>query len=94
MANHKSALKRIKQTEKRTKRNRYYKTRIKNITRAVREAVEAKDLEKATQAFKLANKKFQSFASKGIIKKNTAARKISRLSKLVNSLQNQEQKAA
>jgi small subunit ribosomal protein S20 len=86
MANHKSAKKRIKQTIKRTERNRFYRTRIKNITRAVREAVEAGDLEKAQEAFKLANKKFHSYVSKGVLKKNTAARKVSRLNKLVKEL--------
>jgi small subunit ribosomal protein S20 len=86
MANHKSAKKRIKQTIKRTERNRFYRTRIKNITKAVREAVEAGDLAKAKEAFKLANKKLHSFVSKGILKKNTAARKVSRLNKLVKEL--------
>ncbi len=86
MANHKSALKRVRQTAKRTERNRFYKTRIKNITRAIHEAVEAGDKEKAMEAFKVANKKFHSFVSKGILKKNTAARKVSRLNKLVKSL--------
>jgi len=86
MANHKSAKKRIKQTIKRTERNRFYRTRIKNITKAVREAVEAGDLEKAQAAFKIANKKLHSFVSKGILKKNTAARKVSRLNKLVKEL--------
>ena len=89
MANHKSALKRVRQTKKRTERNRFYKTRIKNITRAVREAVAAGDIEKATEAFKLANKNFHSYVNKGILKKNTAARKVSRLAKLVNSLKNE-----
>jgi len=86
MANHKSAKKRIKQTIKRTERNRFYRTRIKNITKAVKEAVEAGDLEKAKEAFKVANKKLHSFVSKGILKKNTAARKVSRLNKLVKEL--------
>jgi small subunit ribosomal protein S20 len=86
MANHKSALKRARQTIKRTERNRFYKTRIKNITRAVKEAVEAGDSAKATEAFKEANKNFHKYVSKGILKKNTAARKVSRLSKLVKSL--------
>jgi len=86
MANHKSAKKRIKQTIKRTERNRFYRTRIKNITKAVREAVEAGDLTKAQEAFKVANKKLHSFVSKGILKKNTAARKVSRLNKLVKEL--------
>ena len=86
MANHKSALKRARQTIKRTERNRFYKTRIKNITRAIHEAVEAGDSEKANEALKEANKKFHSYVSKGVLKKNTAARKVSRLSKLVSNI--------
>ena len=86
MAHHKSALKRIRQTAKRTERNSFYKTRIKNITRAVREAVAAGDKEKALQAFKVANREFHKFVSKGVLKKNTASRKVSRLHKLVNSM--------
>ncbi|RUM56331.1 MAG: 30S ribosomal protein S20 [Nautilia sp.] len=86
MANHKSAKKRIKQTIKRTERNRFYRTRIKNITKAVRTAVEAGDLEKAQEAFKIANRQFHHYVSKGILKKNTAARKVSRLNKLVKEL--------
>jgi len=87
MANHKSALKRIKQTKKRTERNRYYRTRLKNIVRAVREAVERKDKEAALEAFKIANKQIHHFVSKGFLKKQTASRKVSRLNKLVNSLE-------
>ena len=86
MANHKSALKRARQTVKRTERNRFYKTRIKNITREVREAVAAGDSEKATEALKSANQNFHKYVSKGILKKNTAARKVSRLTKLVNAM--------
>ncbi len=86
MANHKSALKRARQTVKRTERNRFYKTRIKNITRAIHEAVEAGDVEKATAALKDANKNFHSYVNKGVLKKNTAARKVSRLTKLVSSI--------
>jgi len=86
MANIKSAKKRAKQALVRTERNRYYRTRIKNITRAVREAVEGGDKEKATEAFKVANKSFHKYATKGIIKKNNASRRVSRLNKLVKSL--------
>ena len=86
MANHKSALKRARQTVKRTERNRFYKTRIKNMTRALKEAVEAGDSAKATEAFKEVNKNFHKYVSKGILKKNTAARKVSRLNKLLKSL--------
>jgi len=88
MANHKSAEKRIKQTKKRTLRNRFYRTRIKNITRAVLEAIEKKDVEAAEKALRVANQNFHKFVSKGVIKKNTAARKVSRLHTKVNQLKN------
>ncbi|MBQ6224482.1 MAG: 30S ribosomal protein S20, partial [Campylobacter sp.] len=55
MANHKSAEKRARQTVKRTERNRFYRTRLKNMTRAVREAVDAKNIEAAEAALKVAN---------------------------------------
>ncbi len=87
MANHKSAKKRIKQTIKRTERNRYYRTRLKNIVKTVHEAVEAKDVAAAAEAFKIANKSIHSFVSKGFLKKETASRKVSRLNKLVNSIE-------
>ncbi len=86
MANHASAAKRARQTIKRTERNRFYKTRIKNMTRTLHEAVEAGDSEKAAEAFKVINKKFHAYVTKGIFKKNTAARKVSRLSKLVSGM--------
>ncbi|MCH9739472.1 MAG: 30S ribosomal protein S20 [Epsilonproteobacteria bacterium] len=87
MAHHKSTIKRIRQTETRTARNRYYRTRIKNITKAVHEAAEANDKTAATEAFKVANKQIHSLVSKGFIKKTTAARKVSRLNKLINKIE-------
>ena len=86
MANTKSAQKRIRQTKKRTERNRYFKTRVKTITKKVESAVANGDYEAALNAWKEANKKFQSYINKGILKKNTAARKVSRLNKLVKEL--------
>ena len=86
MANHKSAVKRAKQTIVKTERNRFFKTRIKNITKSVLEAVEAKDTEKAKDTMKLANKYIHHCVSKGILKKETAARKVSRLQVKVNAL--------
>ncbi len=86
MANHKSAEKRARQTIVRTERNRFYKTRIKNLTKAVVAAVDAKDKTTAENALKAANKNIHSYVGKGIITKNTAARKVGRLAKLVNSL--------
>jgi len=86
MAHNKSAKKRILQTAVRTERNRYYRTRIKNIVKAVHEAVEAADKTAAAEAFKIANKQIHSLVSKGFIKKQTASRKVSRLHKMVNSV--------
>ncbi len=86
MANHKSALKRIRQTETRTERNRFYRTRLKNIVKTVRTAIEAGNKEEAEAAFKIANQQIHKFVSKGILKKETAARKVSRLNKAVNAI--------
>ena len=65
MANHKSAEKRARQTIKRTERNRFYRTRLKNLTKAVRVAVANNDKEAALVALKDVNKSFHSFVSKG-----------------------------
>jgi small subunit ribosomal protein S20 len=86
MANHKSSVKRIRQTIVRTERNRFYRTRLKNIVKAVRSAIEAGNKEEAQAAFQIANKQIHKFVSKGILKKETAARKVSRLHKAVNAL--------
>jgi len=86
MANHKSALKRIRQTEKRTERNRFYRTRLKNITREVLEAIDASNKDNAQGAMKVANKEIHAMVSKGFLKKATAARKVSRLQIKVNAL--------
>jgi small subunit ribosomal protein S20 len=86
MANHKSALKRIRQTEKRTERNRFYRTRIKNIVKAVRTAVDAGNKEDAKAALVIANANLHKYVSKGVLKKETAARKVSRLHLAVNKI--------
>ena len=86
MANHKSAAKRAKQTIVKTERNRFYKTRIKNVTKAVLTAIESEDKETAVTAVKTANKYIHHCVSKGILKKETAARKVSRLQIKVNAL--------
>lgn len=86
MANHKSSEKRARQTLKKTERNRFYRTRLKNITRDVRAAAESGDKETALAAFKIANKSFHSFVSKGFLKKETASRRVSRLAKLINKI--------
>ena len=87
MANHKSAEKRIRQTAKRTERNRFYRTRMKNIVKDVRTAAQSGDVEALEASFRLANKELHKFVSKRFLKKETAARKVSRLSKLLNAAQ-------
>ncbi len=86
MANHKSSLKRIRQTVKKTERNKFYRTRLKNIVKAVRTAIDEGKKDEATAAFKIANQQIHKFVSKGILKKETASRKISRLHQAVNAL--------
>ena len=86
MAHHQSTIKRIRQTEKRTERNRYYRTRFKNIVKAVTVAAEANDKAAAEEAFKVANKQIHKMVTKGFIKKSTAARKVSRLNLMVNKI--------
>ena len=86
MANHKSSVKRIRQTLVRTERNRFYRTRLKNIVKSVRSAIDAGNKEEATATLKLANQQIHKFVSKGVIKKETAARKVSRLHRAVNAI--------
>jgi len=87
MAHNKSAKKRILQTVVRTERNRYYRTKLKNIIKAVHQAVEANDNTLANDKLKVANKQIHALVSKGFIKKTTASRRVSRLHKMVNKLE-------
>jgi small subunit ribosomal protein S20 len=86
MANHKSCEKRARQTRIKTERNRFYKTRIKNVTKNVLAAIETADKEKALEAMKTANKYLHHCVSKGILKSGTASRKVSRLQVKVNAI--------
>jgi small subunit ribosomal protein S20 len=86
MANHKSSEKRARQTRIKTERNRFYKTRIKNVTKNVLAAIETEDKEKAVEAMKAANKYLHHCVSKGVLKSGTASRKVSRLQVKVNAI--------
>lgn len=86
MANHKSALKRHRQSLKRNLRNRMVKTRIKNTVKAVRAAVEAKDVEAATTALVTATSVLDKAASKRVIHPRQAARRIARLQQAINKI--------
>jgi len=86
MANHKQAAKRARQTIVKTDRNKFFKARIKNITKAVLVAIEANDKDTAVTAMKEANKYLHHCVSKNILKKATAGRKVGRLQVKVNAL--------
>lgn len=86
MAHHKSAIKRIKQNEKRNARNRHAKSTLKTYIKRVREAVEKKDKAAAQEALKIAIPVIDKTATKGVIHKSNAARNVSRLTLLVNNM--------
>lgn len=86
MANHKSALKRNKQNEQRNARNTHIRSTMRTLVKQVRETAAAGDKEAAQEALKKAVPYIDKTATKGVIHKATASRKISRLTKLVNSI--------
>ena len=86
LANHKSAEKRARQNEKRRVRNKAAKTRIKHLTKEVRLASSEASKEEALDKLKAAQSIVDKALKKGVIHKKTAARKISRLSRLVNTI--------
>ncbi|MFQ5772211.1 MAG: 30S ribosomal protein S20 [bacterium] len=86
MANHKSALKRARQNEIRRMRNKSVKTRIKKITKDVQIASGKASKESGMAKLNTAKSIIDKAAKKGVIHKKTAARKISRLSRLVNTI--------
>jgi len=85
LANHKSAEKRKRQNEKRRMRNKAVKTRIKHLTKDVRSSSNAGSQEAASAKLNAAKSIIDRAAKKHIIHKRTAARKISRLSKLIHA---------
>ena len=87
MANHASALKRARQNEVRRIRNRAYRTRVKNATKAVLQAVEQKDAAAAQEALSQAIPVIDRAAGKGVYHRNKAARQVSRLTVRVNAIQ-------
>ena len=85
----KSAMKRVRQARARALRNRSIKSKIKTLSKKVEKAVMDKNIETATQALKEAISAIDKAAQKGIIHRNNAARRVSRLTRLVNMLSSQ-----
>ena len=86
MANTASAQKRIRQTAKRTARNAARKSRMRTFVKKVEAAIEGGSKEAAAEALRVAQPELQRAANKGVIHRNTIARKLSRLSARVKSL--------
>ena len=86
MANHKSALKRIKQNEKRRVRNKRLRSNLTTRVKQFEDAVVAGDLATAEEAYRLAESTLNRAVSKGVVPRARASRKTSRLAKRLNSL--------
>lgn len=83
MANIKSQIKRNKTNEKRRLRNKAVKSELKTYVRRTREAIAAGDRDKANQTLQAACRKLDKAVSKGVIHRNQAANRKSKLAKAV-----------
>ena len=88
MAHSKSSKKRVFIGERNAARNKSIKSRVKTFVKKVLTAVEAKNVDEAKSALSAAYKELDKAVTKGVIKKNAASRKKSRLTLKVNSLAN------
>lgn len=86
MPNIKSAIKRVSVIEKKTAQNNMIKTGYRTAVRKVETAISEGNSEEAKKLFVDATKKIDQACTKGVIKKNTAARKKSNLAKKINAL--------
>ncbi len=87
MANIKSAKKRVLVSKVRNERNKAIKSGVKTAVKKVVAAVDAADKDAAAKALLNATSVIDKAAKKGVLKKNTASRKVSRLAKAVNGIQ-------
>ena len=85
MPNIKSAIKRVSVIEKKTLRNNMIKSGYKSAVKKFEQALESGNIEEAKTLFSQATKKIDQSCSKGVIVKNTAARKKSNLAKKLNA---------
>ena len=86
MAHHRSAKKRIRQTAKRTAVNRARTSRIRTYIKKVEQALASGDHDAAEGALRVAEPEIRRGVSKGVLKLNTASRRVSRLARKVNHL--------
>jgi small subunit ribosomal protein S20 len=86
MANTSSAKKMVRKIARRTEVNKARRSRVRSFVRKVEEALAAGDKKAAAEAFKLAQPELHRAVTKGVVKKETASRKLSRLSGRIKSL--------
>ena len=86
MANTKSAKKATRVIARRTAVNKARRTRMRSTWRSVEEAIAAGDAKKAQEALRAAESETMKAASNGVVHKNLASRKVSRLSKRISAL--------
>ncbi len=86
MAHHTSAKKRIRQTARKTQVNHSRISRIRTFVRKVEEAIVGGDKELAASAFQDAQPELMRGVNKGVMHRNTVARRISRLSRRINAM--------
>ena len=86
MANIKSQIKRIRTNLKAQERNKAVKSELKTVITATRKAIAEGDKEKATAALRVANRKLDKAASKGVIHPNQAANKKAAMAQRANAL--------
>ena len=80
-----SAEKRARQAEKKNARNRAVKSRVKGVIKAIESSLKAKDADATAQALRDAVSAISGASSKGVLHRNNASRKISRLTKRVSA---------
>ncbi len=81
-----SAIKRARQAEKHNLRNASIRSKIKTVSKRIEEAITEKNQENVKKFLRETIRTVNSAVSKGVLHKNTASRKISRLSKLANAV--------
>ena len=86
LANHKSALKRARQSLRRNKRNTHIKSTMRTHVKNFRSAVEAGNTEEATTKLRIAESAIRRAASKGVIPARRASRSVSRLAKHLSTI--------
>lgn len=83
---HKSTIKRARQSEKRRQRNRSILSGAKSVSKKIKQSIEQKNLDSAQSLLRKATSALHKASTKGVLKRNTASRRISRLAIQVNKL--------